>query len=285
MKKLLSILLCLLLLAGCAEPYDGPTSAKRVCTRSEMEVFNPDGSHSHWYREEYAYDLYGNRTQVLSYHNDELAEKSILRYDDQGNVLRQDSYAGGSWLPFPSYTYTYTYDDRGRQISSTNRHGWEKSTVTTVYDDEAMTRTVTGYGNVAVDYLNEQGWVLRTEQTFSDGRFILTEYERSAEGWLLGARSWENGVLTSESVLTYDDQGRILTQTEIEDGVSTLLFAWEYGENRETMFYSDGASNTVVYHDDGTMQCQYRTEADGHLVSETFYYYTEIQVPAEEVSP
>jgi len=284
MKKLLSLLLCLLLLAGCAETYDGPTAVKRVCTAMEMTVYNPDGSESHGYREEYAYDIYGNRVQVLSFLGDQADTKAIIRYDENGNVLREDIY-DRTWHPFPAYTYTYTYDDRGRQTSSTNRQGWEKFTYTTVYDDEAMTRTVTAYGSVAIDYLNDRGHCMRTKQSFSDGRIVLTEYDRNPDGTLLSTRTYEGGTLTSETVCTYDDQGRILTQTKTEGGVSTLLFSWEYGEGYETMTYADGSSSTIVYNPDGTMKWQYRTDPNGRLSHETYYDYTEIKVPAKEVSP
>ena len=285
MKKLISLLLCLLLLSGCAETYDGPTVSKSVCTVMEMETYNPDGSISQNIREEYAYDIHGNRSQVLSWYDDDPYEKSILRYDDEGRLLRSDTCDAGSWLPFPRYTYIYTYDDQGRMTSTTNRYRREKSTTTVTYDDEAKTRTTTAYGGVTVEYLNEQGWVLRSEQVFTNGSTVLTEFDRRPDGKPLAYRSYEDGILISETVITYDDQGRILTQTEIKDGISTLLFSFEYGEDYEKRTDSDGALTVIQYHPDGTMDCQVRYDESDRLQSMTRYSYTEIQVSAEEVSP
>ena len=288
MKKLLPLLLFLLLLAGCAETYDGPTEPSSVCSRAESIYYDRDGQISQQYLEEYAYDIHGNRSVIREYSISPITDekdptlKTVLRYDERGNVIRQTQYDVSGWFPRKICDNRYTYDDQGRMIRST--HTEEPDTVIT-YDDGANTRTTSCNGNTIVEYLNERGWVMSNDQTFSDGRHCRDEYERDPDGRLLSIRSYEGGVLSSELVYTYDDQGRSLTMTKIEDSVSTLLYGWEYGKDWERMFYSDGTCSTVVYHEDGTMKRQYHTDADGHLSWETFYYYTEIQVPAEEVSP
>lgn len=289
MKKLFSILLCILLLSGCANTYDGPTVEKTVTAVREEEFYGSgDGTVTQFWRTEYAYDIYGNRSVILEYQKGEPYLKSVMTYDEGGHELRQVQYDLSGWLPKKIVDARYTYDDQGR-LTSTRHHAgglsWDDDT--TVYDDEAMTRTVTtGEGAVAVDYLNETGWVMRTEQTFPDGRFLVTEYERSAEGWLLGTRTYENGELVDGSACTYDDQGRILTQTKIENGVSTLLFSWEYGDGWDIFTdHSNNYRHVTTYHPDGRMDTVETFGESGRLQSRTTYHYTEIQVPAEEVSP
>ena len=237
MKKLLCLMAALLLLSGCAATYDGPTTTKRVCTLQETEVFNADGSHSQWHREEYSYDIYGNKAQILESYNGTPCYKMVMRYNEAGRETRQVQYDLSGWFPQKIVDVRYAYDEQGRLISTTHRSGglfWDDDA--TVYDDAAMTRTYTGYDGTVTDYLNDQGWVLRSLQTHSDGSTVLTEYDRSSDGALLASRSYEDGVLSCEVLYTYDDRGRILTQTEVRDGVSTLLFAWEYAEDRETMY-------------------------------------------------
>lgn len=289
MKKLFSILLCLLLLGGCANTYDGPTVEKTVTAVREEEFYgSDDGTVTQFWRTEYAYDTYGNRSVILEYQEGERTLKSVMTYDEGGHELRQVQYDLSGWLPKKIVDARYTYDDQGR-LTSTRHHAgglsWDDDT--TVYDDEAMTRTVTtGEGAVAVDYLNELGWVMRSEQTFPDGQIVLTEYDRNSDGQLLAMRTYTEGALTSETVMTYDDQGRILTQTKIENGVSTLLFSWEYGDGWDVFTdHTNSYRHVTTYHPDGRMDTVETFGESGRLQSRTTYHYTEIQVPAEEVSP
>lgn len=289
MKKLISLLLCLLLLSGCAVTYDGPTVVKTVLAAREEKMYGlgDDTVTQHWLTE-YSYDIYGNRSVELQNQEGEPFLKTVMTYDEAGNVIRQVQYRLNGWLPKKIVDSRYTYDEQGRLTSTRHRAGglsWDDDT--TVYDDEAMTRTVTtGDGAVAIDYLNERGWVMRTEQTFPDGRHLLTEYERSAEGWLLAARTYENGLLVDGHTCTYDDQGRILTQDKLENGVSTPLFSWEYGDGWD--IFTDHANNyshVTTYHPDGRTNTVETYGESGKLRSLTTYHYTEIQVPAEEDAP
>ena len=290
MKKLFSLLLGILLLTGCAPAtYDGPTVEKTVLSVRE-ELFYGMGDDTvtqHW-RNEYAYDIYGNRSMVLEYQEGEPFLKTVMTYDESGNILRQVQYRLNGWLPKKIVDSHYTYDDRGRQLSTRHHAGglsWDDDT--TVYDDEAMTRTVTtGEGAVAIDYLNENGWVLRTEQVFPDGRRSLTEMDHSDDGTLLATRTWEEGLLTDEHVYTYDDRGRILTHTQVKDGVSKLLFSWEYGDGWEIFIQHENGFRAVTnYHPDGRTDTVESYNEDGRLRSLATYHYTTILVPAEEVSP
>lgn len=285
MKRLFSLILCILLLAGCANTYDGPTAAKTVLSETETSYFFL-GELSQQTVTEYAYDIYGNRSVVQEYQEGKPSLKTVMTCDESGNVIRQVQCQLNGWLPKKIVDARYTYDDQGRLTSTRHRAGglsWDDDT--TVYDDEAMTRTYTGHNGTAIDHLNELGWVMRTEQTFSDGQIVLTEYDRRSDGQIETMRTYTEGALTSETVMTYDDQGRILTQSELKDGVSTLLFSWEYGEDYEKMTHSDGSYTITDYNPDGTPDDRIVCNADGSLRERTIYRYTEIQVPAEEVSP
>lgn len=285
MKKLLSLLLAILLLTGCAETYDGPTEPSSVCIGMEVESYNPDGSISGTYREEYAYDLYGNRSRVQSWYDDIPGEKSILRYDEAGRMTWAATFHSGFLLPIPAWSYRYTYDDQGRMTSTVNRYRWEKTTTTVTYDDEARTRTTVSEGSTIVEYLDENGWVTRSESFFPDRGSISEEFDRNADGTRRSSRSYEDGVLISEEICTYDDRGRLLTQTEIADGICTLLFSFEYGEGCEKRTDADGSVTVTEYNPDGTMDCQVHYDEAGRLTAMSRYRYTEIQIPAEEVSP
>ena len=289
MKKLLPILLALLLLAGCADVYDGPTTEKTVLASRDEEFYgSDDGTVTQLWHTEYAYDTYGHCSVVLEYQEGEPYQKSVMTYDESGNVIRQVQYDLSGWLPKKMMDSRYTYDDQGRLTSTRHRAGglsWDDDT--TVYDDEAMTRTFTSAeGAVGIDYLNESGWVMRTEQTFPDGQTVLTEYDRRSDGQIETMRTYTEGALTSETVMTYDDQGRILTQTKIENGASTLLFSWEYGDGWD--IFTDHAGNRrhiTTYHPDGRTDTVETRDESGKCQSIATYHYTGIQVPAQEVSP
>ena len=45
---------------------------------------------------------------------------------------------------------------------------------------------------------------------------------------------------------TYDDQGRPLTQTEIRDGETRVLFRYEYGESHVACTYADGCGKSTL---------------------------------------
>ena len=83
MKKLISLLLCLLLLTGCAETYDGPTESKAVLSSIQTTYYDPTGGDSQYSRTDYAYDIYGNQVMELEYgirSHDEEAEPTSRPY-------------------------------------------------------------------------------------------------------------------------------------------------------------------------------------------------------------
>ena len=284
MKKLIPLILLILLLTGCAKTYDGATAEQRVCISSDEEYYNDDGSVSYRYRTEYGYDTYGNRTVFLDYVNGELNQKSILRYDESGQLLRELQYDLSGWFPRRTLDARHSYDDSGRRISTEYRRSSERSEITVVYDDQARTRTTTGNGSVTVEYLDENGWVIRSDRTGADGQTSHEEYERRSDGQPLRVLSRSNDTLT-ETTYTYDDLGRLLRYTITEDGKTILSDSWEYGENMETHF-SDGGTTVIYYHADGTKDRREYIDPDGMHYSTTYYTYATIQIPAgEEAAP
>lgn len=286
MKKLIPLLLCLLLLCGCAKTYDGPTVGMTVLSVREEKMYGRgDGTVTQHWTTEHAYDIYGNCTVMLEYQDAEPFLKTVMTYDESGNLIRQVQYRLNGLLPKKIVDSRYTYDDLGRLCSTRHHAGglsWDDDT--TVYDDAAMTRTITtGDGTIAVDHMNALGWVMRTEQTFSDGRFVETEYERDAAGNPVTIREYENGTVISEIIYTYDDLGRTLTNSKTENGSTTLQFSWEYRENTEIFTdHINGYRNITRFHPDGRKDTVETYDASGKLTRLTTFHCITIQVPAGE---
>ena len=274
MKKLLPLLLCILLLTGCATVYDGPTMAVSVLSYEETNYVDTSGEVYQRHRTEYAYDIYGNRSQAIEYDNDEPSLKTVQRYDEAGRVVRLTQYDVTGWLPRKIADNRYTYDGQGRMTSSTHS---EEEDVTIHYDDEARTRTTVCGDSTTVEYLDEQGWVIRIEYPGTD---LTEEFDRRADGGWTAIRSYRSGVLESTTERTFDDQGRPILWTETENGETATVFRWEYGENWESQIQADGSKTTTCCHDDGTVHIRYFTDADGFIYKEVYYRYTDIQVPA-----
>lgn len=291
MKKLISLLLCLLLLTGCAATYDGPTESKAVLSQILTTHYDPETGDSLYGRTDYAYDIYGNQSMELEYgtRSHEEAEKPHLKtlrsFDENGNIIRQRQYDVSGLFPKKLVDVRYEYDDQGRLTATTHRPGEAWDNDTTVYDDEARTRTYTGHNGTAIDYMNELGWVIRTEQVFADGRAVLTEYDRRPDGQIEVMREFENGELTTTLVYTYDDQGRVLTITQTTAAGTALLFRYEYPDGCMIQYNSDGTKIVTSYNDDGTIHYRYFTDSTHHITQDVMYYYTEIQVPAKEETP
>ena len=306
MKKLICLLLCALLLTSCAQSYDGPTETVRVLSETATTHYFRDlGTESFTQRTVYAYDIYGNAAQELSYTGDEATHKITRTYDPAGNLLDERLYSRDGWFWKRSYrieseyddrnlltsrtvhsgrtyTYTYTYDELGRPLTE----DLDGSLRIYAYDDQGHTENLAhDTGDIVVSRYGSDGFLLRKEHTGADGTHWLQEYTRRSDGQVETSRTYENGVLTASEAYTYDDQGRPLTWTATEDGETTLLYRWEYGENYETQFFSDGSYTTTDFNEDGTPRARQKVSADDTVLELTLYRYTQIQVPAKEESP
>lgn len=282
MKKLFALLLAVLVLTGCADTYDGPTETRSLLSRSEV-LIHSDGEVLEHTVTEYSYDIYGNQVQTVSFRMEDSDvpsdphSKTTLRYDKSGNLIRQTEYNVTGWFPKKVSDSRYTYDALGRMTGSVH-NGTE--TVTIVYDDEARTRTTsTDSGSVVVEYLDEQGWVRRVESTFADGKTLTEEFTRREDGQWTVSRTPE-----AVNERTFDEQGRPVLWTKTENGTTTTVFRWEYGDLYEILYHESG-KNVTVFHPDGTVMYRYTANHSGELLSTTYYYYTEIQVSAKEGTP
>ena len=289
MKKLISLLLCLLLLTGCAETYDGPTESKAVLSKILTTYYDPTGGDSQYGRTDYAYDIYGNQVMELEYRirtEDETEEpylKTLRAFDENGNITRQRQYDVSGLFPKKLVDIRYEYDEKGRMTAHLDQME-EQYSWTAVYDDEAKTMTCTYPHAVSVSYFDDRGNTVRQETVFENGDTSGIIFEFDANGNRISAR-YEETVGTTLHAYTYDDQGRVLTMTETTDGGTELLFRYEYRDDCTIQYNPDGTQIVTTYNADGSEHYRYYTDSTDHVTQDSMCYYTEIQVPIEEVSP
>ena len=285
MKKLISLLLCLLLLTGCAETYDGPTESKAVLSSIRTTYYDPTGGDSHYSRTDYAYDIYGNQVMELEYgirfHDEEEKPylKTIRSFDDNGNCTRQRQYAVSGLIPKKLVDIRYEYDEKGRMTAHLDQMQ-EQYSWTAVYDDEARTMTCTYPHAVSVSYFDEHGNTVRQETVFRNGETSSIIFEFRADGQRISARYDEVGGTTIYDY-TYDDQGRVLTVTETTDSGTREIVRYEYQDDCTIQYNFDGTHIVTAYNADGCITHEYHADSSGYVTMDTQYYYTEIQVPKE----
>ena len=289
MKKLISLLLCILLLSGCAETYDGPTESKAVLSKILTTYYDPTGGDSQYGRTDYAYDIYGNQVMELEYsirsHDGEAEPhlKTIRAFDEHGNITRQRQYDVSGLIPKKLVDIRYEYDEKGRMTAHRDTME-EQYSWTAVYDDEAKTMTCTYPHAVSVSYFDEHGNTIRQETVFENGDTSGIIFEFDANGNRISARYDETSGTTLHAY-TYDDQGRVLTMTETTAEGDKELLRYEYRDDCTIQHNFDGTTIVTACNADGSIHYQYFTDSTGRVTKDTMYEYTEIQVPAKEVSP
>ena len=289
MKKLISLLLCILLLSGCAETYDGPTESKAVLSKILTTYYDPTGGDSQYGRTDYAYDIYGNQVMELEYsirsHDGEAEPhlKTIRAFDEHGNITRQRQYDVSGLIPKKLVDIRYEYDEKGRMTAHLDQMQ-EQYSWTAVYDDEARTMTCTYPHAVSVSYFDEHGNTIRQETVFENGDTSGIIFEFDANGNRISAR-YEETVGTTLHAYTYDDQGRVLTMTETTAEGDKELLRYEYRDGCTIQHNFDGTTIVTTCNADGSIHYQYFTDSTGRVTKDTMYEYTEIQVPAKKVSP
>lgn len=261
MKKLLALLLCIVLLSGCAATYDGPTESRSLLSR--IQTVYSDAEEPRYQQTDYSYDIYGNLSVIQAYriHDSEGSWtdpylKTVRTYDENGNCIRQRQYDVSGWLPKKLVDVRYTYDDLGRMTSATHSKDLSWDNFTVVYDDEARTQTTAYADSTQIDHLDEQGRIVRTEITTESGEHTLRTY-------------------------AYDDQGRILSTTQTAGGAEAVT-RYEYGENYQIRYDPDGTHTTTTYNPDGSIHYICHADSSGLVIQDWMYYYSEIQVPIRE---
>lgn len=289
MKKLLSLLLSLLLLSGCAATYDGPTAAKPMLTEWTVDHY-----YAFWDTEEvhstnrtvYAYDIYGNRVQYMEYRDNELVSVTKLKYDDRGNEISRTDWDHSGWLPKYEGRTEQTYDEQNRQTSYIYYNFWgrQESASWYTYDDEARTRTWNNdSGDSQITWFDENGNELRQVS----GEYE-TIYHYDAHGNRIGWESSKNGQFFDRYEARYDDQNRQIWGGYYDsDGNLTLQTEYTYDDEQNTMTTTKkgGGWRIEYYHADGRPHMIEDYDADGSLSMLQRYYYRDILVPAKEETP
>ncbi len=284
MKKLLPLLLALLLLTGCARTYDGPTTTRLVLSETIQEGYWDWGDNAYTYRTVYAYDIYGNQAQWIEYNEDEPVRKTVLRYDERGNLLRDTYYDLQGWFPKKTGDTRYTYDDQNRITSVTHEYrGGDTSSYTITYDDAAHTETTHYADSTSVRYYTEDGHLLRLESTGSDGTRFVMEYTLRPDGQNASCTAITNGVEDYTILYEYDDQGRQIRQTLLQNGVETEQYRWEYDDEYHsvTRYDADGGYELTGYSADGSIESQQYWDENGKIQTMTLYRYKEVRIPLE----
>ena len=286
MKKLLPLLLALLLLAGCAQTYDGPTEEKPMLTEYTITHYYvySDWDQVHYTdRTLYAYDIYGNRVRSMEYRDDELQSVTSFRYDDRGNEVSRTEWDRSGWIPKFSSRTRRTYDGQDRVLSyeSYNLWGRMESGSYYSYDDRQGIRT----------YRDETGEVLQTtwyDENGCDIRQVAGEYETvyqyddqgNPTGWI----SYKNGQLYDRYEARYDEKGRQIWGGRYEaDGTLTSQTEYVFDDEAHTMTlqYPDGRVRYEYYNADGRPVLIEDYNSEGKLSFVQRYTYQNILVPVK----
>ena len=290
MKKLLSLLLCILLLAGCAPTtYDGPTQTVPRLTEYTVDHYYAffDWEEQHYTsRTVYAYDIYGNRVREMEYRDDELQSVTNLKYDERGNEISRTVWDHSGWIPKYEGRTEQTYDEQNRQTSYIHYNFWGRrdSASWYTYDDEARTRTWTNdTGDTQTAWFDENGNELR--QVSGEYETVFHYDDRgNRTGW----DSYQNGQPFDRYEARYDDLNRQIWGGRY-DANGTLTSQTEYVYDDEqgikTYHKNDGGRRVEYFHGDGRPHKIEDYDADGKRTMLQRYYYKDILVPAKEETP
>lgn len=289
MKKLIPLLLCIALLAGCAATYDGPTEEKSVIGTYTVTHYYSffDWEEEHYTdRAEYSYDIYGNRVRLSEYRDGELQQVTTMRYDENGNEISRVEWDYTGLIPLPSHRREMTYDDQNRILTWVSKNGWgiEEGRSTYVYDDANHTMTWSNSeSDRTIYYYDENGLELRAVSTGVGGSYE-TIHEYDDRGNRIGWTSTKDGANFGSYEARFDEQNRQIWGGQYD----------EYGNlvSQTTYVYDDEAHTKTIHRPDGWIRVEYCTpdgrpyliedfDENGKLTMRQTYEYLHIQVPAD----
>ena len=286
MKKLIALVLCILLLAGCAKTYDGPTKTVPRLTEYTADHYYAffDWEEQHYTsRTVYAYDIYGNRVRYMEYRDDELRTVTNLKYDDRGNEISRTVWDHTGWIPKYKGRTEQTYDDQNRQTAYIHYNFWgrQDSASWYTYDDEARTRTWTNdNGDTQTTWFDENGNEIRQ----TDGEYEII-YHYDDRGNRIGWESYQNGQPFDRYEAHYDDLDRQIWGGRYDaNGNLTSQTEYVYDDEQgiKTYHKNDGSRRVEYYDGDGRPHMIEDYSPEGELSMRQRYYYRDIQIPAEE---
>ena len=287
MKKLLSLLLCILLLAGCAPAaYEGPTESAWVITQSNSTMFDLYSGRSSTRLRTDSYDSFGNLVCSIYYSDGKRTAEHRFSYDDRGNCIRRTNWDHTGLLSRPIARTDYTYDGQNRVLTITYRNGFGFKTGgdTYTYDDEANTVTWVGTYDTQTKYLNENGDPIRIVTiSHAAGMEMETLYEYDELGRNVKTIHYQDGVLASTVQTSYDGQGRMVKNISYDaNGTAIYGSTVVYEENTVTTLDLDGNRSVETLRPDGLVEKMENYDPDGNLLSRMEYTYQEIQIRAKE---
>lgn len=287
MKKLLSLLLCILLLAGCTPAaYDGPTESAWVITQSNCTMFDLYSGQSSTRLRTDSYDSFGHLVCSMYYSDGKRTAEHRFSYDDRGNCIRETSWDHTGLLSRPIARTDYTYDGQNRVLTITYRTGlgFKTGGDTYTYDEEANTVTWEGTYDTQTKYLNENGDPIRIVTiSHAAGMEMETLYEYDELGRNVKTIHYQDGVLASTVQTSYDDQGRMVKNISYDaNGTAIYGSTVVYEENTVTTLDLDGNRSVEILRPDGLVEKMENYDPDGNLLSRMEYTYQEIQIPAKE---
>ena len=282
MKKLFALVLCVLLLAGCAATCDGPTETTQVLSEYEVRHYYSFSDETWTDRNTYAYDIYGNRVRELAYDNGELVQETRRKYDERGNEIAETVIDHEGWIPLIERRTKRTYDEQGRCLSYANYNMWgiKKGETTYTYDDEANTMTWSnGVGDSVTYYYDENGLQLR--DVSNDG--YETVYQYDDRGNRIGWTSTKDGKFFSRYEAGYDEQSRqIWGILYNENGAQESKTTYTYDDeaHTKTIGRADGGIRIEYYDSEGRRHLIEDYDAEGKLTMVQQYFYQDIRIPA-----
>lgn len=287
MKKIMSTLLCVLLLAGCAATYDGPTETVEVLGEYEVRHYSPfENGPQYIDRSVYAYDIYGNRVREMAYRDGELERETRNKYDERGNVTARTVIDHSGWLPLVVQRDKMTYDDQNRVLTNSWHDGWGRQTGWSayVYDDEEHTiHWSNGAGSQVTTYLDEEGLALREVSSDPDGSGYDTIFEyddrRNRTGWV----STRNGQSFGSYEAQYDDQNRQISGVSYDENgtvIAAITYSYDDEQNCKTIGKADGGRRVEYYREDGQVYLIEDYDPEGEISMVQQYIFRDILVPA-----